>query len=265
MSDSAGLDFPRAFHVPGLEAAPGDQCRGRDEHFHVGSYFCKYGGCRAFLHAGDGLQVLELPGEFLFTNARQFLLAFFQMFVVQFDFLAVLPDQVDVRLRDHSGQGGLQGILAHPVHRAPVYSREQFVGTGHAIGQQLDDFLVTPAVGRGDIVANPDIATLEQGVQFGELANLRLVQVEDATVVLTHALHEGIRDKTSTDKVLQRAFRYPGGIPHIALATGKLFDEIGVHQFQGSDPFQDTPDRMPVDAGAFHCHLLYLMVKEQLP
>ena len=123
------------------------------------------------------------------------------MFVVQFDFLAVLPDQVDVRLRDHSGQGGLQGILAHPVHRAPVYGREQFVGTGHAIGQQLDDFLVTPAVGRGDIAANPDIATLEQGVKLGKFVNFLLVQAEDAAVVLAHALHEGIGDETTANKV----------------------------------------------------------------
>ena len=150
------------------------------------------------------------------------------MFVVQFDFLAVLPDQVDVRLRDHSGQGGLQGVLAHRVHRAPVHGFQQFWGNDHTFRQQLYNILATLAVGVRDIIAEPDLATLEQGVQFGEFTDLLLVQVEDATVVLTHALHQGIRDETSTDKVLQRAFRYPGGIPHIALATGKLFDEIGV-------------------------------------
>ena len=49
----------------------------------------------------------------------------------------VLLDQVDVRLRDHAGQGGFQGLPAYPVHRAPVQGFHQSPGAGLALGQRL--------------------------------------------------------------------------------------------------------------------------------
>ena len=220
MGDSAGFDFSRAFLVARLEPAPGDQGCGRDEHLHVGPYFRKDGGCRTFFHAGDGLQVLVFLGERLLAEGRQPLLAFLQMLVVQFDLLAVRLDQVDVRLRDHAGQGGFQGLPAHPVHRAPVQGFHQSPGAGLALGQQPHHLLVAPAVGRGEVIADPDVASLEQGIQFGEFVHLLLVQVEDAPVVLAHALHEGFGDEASPNQVLQGAFRYPGRIPHIAFPAG---------------------------------------------
>ena len=58
--------------------------------------------------------------------------------------------------------------------------------------------------------------------------------------------------------------RYPLGIFHVALVTGKLLEEIGVYKFQLEMEFQYAPYWNPIDTCAFHTNLLHMMLEHQI-
>ena len=67
------------------------------------------------------------------------------------------------------------------------------------------------------------------------------------------------RHETATHQVLHRALRYPLGILHIALAAGKLLDEVRIDKLQVEVGLQHAPDGYPIHGRALHRHLGHAM------
>ena len=105
---------------------------------------------------------------------------------------------------------------------------DEFLRGGHALAQLIHYVLVALRVGIRYVVAKPDVAALQHGIELRQLAYYLCVKVEDAAVVLPQLLDALRRHETAPNQVLQRTLRYPLGILHVALAAGQLLDEIGI-------------------------------------
>ena len=114
------------------------------------------------------------------------------------------------------------------VHDAPVYLLEKFLWVSHALAQIVHYVLVTLRIGIGHIITQTDVAAMHDAVQFRQFPDNLRIEVEDTTIVLTQLLNALWRHKTTTDKLFLGTFCYPLGFLHIALATWKLFDELGI-------------------------------------
>ena len=141
------------------------------------------------------------------------------------------------------------------VHDAPMHFLDQFLRICNALAEHVHDLLVTFRVGVRHIVAQPDVATLHDAVELRELAHYLRIKVEDATVVLAKLLDALRRHEAATHQILHRALRYPLGILHVALAAGKLLDEVRVDQLQAEMGLQHAPDGNPIHGGTLHRHL----------
>lgn len=65
-------------------------------------------------------------------------------------------------------------------------------------------------------------------------------------------LDGGGRDEARVDESVGEEIGDPGGVVHIALATGDVADLLGVPEQEGGVAFQDVPYRLPVDARGLH-------------
>ena len=186
------------------------------------------------------------------------------MLVIHKDFLPVLAYQVYVHFIDNSCQSGCNYFFSDTVHRPSMDGLRQLFRIDNSFGKQFHHIFVALTVCRRYVVADTDIATLKQGIQFGQFIDLLLVQVKNASVILTHALHYLIRHETATDEILHGTFGYPGSVTDITFSAGKLLDEVGVDQLQTFYVTENAPDGIPVNTGAFHSNFLNFMSKEKL-
>lgn len=186
-----------------------------------------------------GLQPSQLVGEIPFAYLRHLLLALLLVPFGKVEFLTQLSHDIRLSLRYDTRQSRQNVIPA--VMDASVDFPDQLVRVCNALGYSADDIPVALAVHIGDTVAQADVAALHHGIQFGQLADYLLVEIEDAAVVLAELLYDIWRDKTAVRQLLHRAFRYPLRILHVALTAGKLPDEIRIDQTQPEMGRQHTP------------------------
>ena len=78
---------------------------------------------------------------------------------------------------------------------------------------------------------------------------------EQEAVVLAELLDALRWDETAANKVLMRTLSYPLRILYVALAVGKLPDEIGIYKLQTEVRLENAPEGNPVHTGALHRHL----------
>ena len=175
-----------------------------------------------------------------------------------------LAQDVHVAFRDASRERGDDGVLPVAIDDTAVNLLHKHLGVGHALADPVYDGLVALAVRVGHVVAQPDVAPLDDGVELGELSDNLVVKVVDAPVILAQLLDALGRDEAATDKFLHHALRYPPGILDIALVAGKLPDEVGVDELQPEVRLKHTPYRNPIDTRAFHAGLLYVMCEHQI-
>lgn len=130
--------------------------------------------------------------------------------------------------------------------------QDKFIGIGLPLRNRADDALVALAAGIGYVVAKAEPATLHGRVKLVLVIGQILVEIEDATVQLTHVLNDRIGHKTLPDKSFQLALGYPLGILGIALASRKLLDEMRVGKPKCHVLAQLVPYRNPIHRRAFH-------------
>ncbi len=100
---------------------------------------------------------------------------------------------------------------------------------------------------------------LHRSVKLAQLTHNLVIKVVDATVVLPQLLDALRRDKTSTNKFLEHALRYPLGILDITLVSEKLLDEIRVDELQAGVRFKHAPIR---ESNKHSCFPSRLLVRE---
>lgn len=102
---------------------------------------------------------------------------------------------------------------------------------GLPVGYSLDHVAIAPAVCRGNVVAQADVAALERCFQLGQPVNDVAIQVEDPPVVLPQLLDALLRDIAPADRTLQDACRYPLRVIHIALLARHCRMKYGFTSF----------------------------------
>ena len=118
------------------------------------------------------------------------------------------------------------------VDDATMYLLDELLRVGDSLTEFSHHILVALGVRVRHVVAKTDVAALHHAVEFRELAyNLR-IKIEDTAVVLAQLLNTLGRNETAAHQILQCTLRYPLGILHVALAAGKLLDEIGIDKLQ---------------------------------
>ena len=105
----------------------------------------------------------------------------------------------------------------------------KMIGVSDPFWEKTDYIFVTFAVSGGNIVAYANVTMLKNSIQFSQLINDFFIQVEYTTVILTHTLNNGTRNKTSTDQILHGTFSNPSRITNITFPARQLLDEIGIH------------------------------------
>lgn len=126
-------------------------------------------------------------------------LTFILVALCEVELFAQLADDIDVCFGDDSCQGGKYYLFTDAIDGASVDNRRHFRRISYALGQKTNHIFVALAVGRGHIVADADIATLEGGIQFAEFTNTLGVQVRNAAVILAELLDDVFRDIAATD------------------------------------------------------------------
>ena len=188
MGNPAALDFSVALIVARLQPCPSDQVCRTAEVAHVRPDLRNDGCGRAFLDAGNGHELFELPRERLLAQADELLLAMVKMGLGHVYLLQVLAEAVDV----HGGVRGCQrtryGLEAVLAHGAAVDALGQFPGIRDARDDGVKHLAVAPAADVRDVVAQTHAAALKRRVELRALVHQLLVQVEDASVVLAHLL-----------------------------------------------------------------------------
>lgn len=133
----------------------------------------------------------------------------------------------------------------------------------HFLEQYPFSFLVTLAVNVGHVIADADIAALQDHVDALFTAHDVLVEFINVPPVQTQLLDHVVGNKAVPDQVLQENRGNPFGILHVAFATGKLLDELRVDKIQAEIILQQMPDRLPIYTGTFHADLAHVVRLER--
>ena len=72
---------------------------------------------------------------------------------------------------------------------------------------------------------------MHDAVQFRQFPDKLRIEVKDTTIVLTQLLDALRRNEATANKFFLSTFCYPLCVLYVALATWKLFDEIGIDKF----------------------------------
>ncbi len=185
VSYSPRLDFSGTLLIAGLESCPRDKMSCGLKGVHIGSHFGNNGRGGTGLYARNGLKVGVLLREVLFANLIHLGLTFILVPLCKLNFFAKLSYGIYISCGDDAGKGTYKDIFTKTVDCTTMYMLDEFFGIGLAFTDETDNLLIGLPPGGGYIVADADIAPLEGRIQLGQLIHDILLQVKDASVILT--------------------------------------------------------------------------------
>src|SRR5262249_21549428 len=99
------------------------------------------------------------------------------------------------------------------------------------------------------------VGILKQLLDSLRVATLLMDELGTGTGQITQLLDGGEWNEAATNQAMGEQFGQPCSVVDVALATGEVTYVHGIGQHQLEVPFENVPDRLPVNPGRFHHHM----------
>ena len=143
---------------------------------------------RSFI-PGMVLQPFQRFRKLLLANLKHPGLALFLVLLCQVHLFTQPFYHVYPVRADYTFERGRNDVSAVVADDAPMYELHQLFRVGNSFWKTFHHGLVAFAANIGHVIAQTYVAVLQHGIRFGKLPHNLLIEVKDATVVLTQLLY----------------------------------------------------------------------------